>query len=112
MLPSIVKRAPNSIRRGAKFQERGELSLRARATVIDEQVSRRSLRYSDAEVLLDEREREVNSGGYTAGGVDVSVLHVNLVAVHPDFGERAPQLSGRLPVSGRLAAIQQTCFGN
>jgi hypothetical protein len=76
MLPSIVKRAPNSIRRGAKFQERGELSLRACATVIDEEVSRRSLRYSDAEVLLDEREREVNSGGYTAGGVDVSVLHV------------------------------------
>jgi hypothetical protein len=88
-----------------------ELGLVARSAEEHDEVAGDGEGGVAADVLLDEREGEVDAGGDTGGGGDVSVADVDGVGGDLDRRVVAGQLGAVRPVGGRPAAVQEARLG-
>ena len=90
---------------------RAELRLVAGAAQEQHEVARDRERCVAAEVLLDERQREVHAGGHARGGPQRTVAHEDRLWIDEHVGMLALQLGRGRPVRRRAAAVEQPGAG-
>lgn len=59
------------------------------------------------EVVLDQREREVDPGGDAGGGPDVAVPHKDAVGIDADLREPPGEMVGAVPVRRRAPPVEE-----
>ena len=84
-----------------------ELRLVPRASQEEHQPAGDGERGLVAEVVLDEREREVDARGDSGGGEDVAVTNEDRVGFDPNSRMTARECLARGPVSGRAPAVEE-----
>lgn len=95
--------------RAADLEEGGELRLPARPALVDDELLRDAADDGGPEVVLDQREREVDPRGDAGGGPDVAVPHVDAVGVDADLRIAAAETVGAVPVRGRAPSVEEPC---
>ena len=88
-------------------QAGAELRLTARTPDEQHQLAGHRQRNGWAEILLDQREGQVDPGGHPGRGVDVAVPDEDRVGLDLDRGIAAAQRGAGRPVRGRAAAVEQ-----
>ena len=81
-------------------QQREELSLPAGSPQVHDQLAGDLGADMTAMIIGHQGEGEVDTGGDTGGGPDVSVADVDGIGVHADFGVRPSQQLALRPVGG------------
>src|SRR5262245_46946285 len=76
-----------------------------------DQFARDRLRDLAAAILLDPREREVESRRDAGRGVDVSVFNPDRIRFDSNFGVAVCQFAAEFPMSGGALTVQQAGFG-
>jgi hypothetical protein len=74
----------------------------------DDKVARHGQRHGAAEVLFDERQRQVDAGGHPGRGPDRAVAHEDRIGLDPDRGEASGKLGADRPMGRRPSAVQHT----
>ena len=96
---------------GLRAQGLGVLGLAARAAQVHHQVTRDAHRGRVAEVVLDQREREVDAGRHARRGVVAAGLDEQRVGVEADGRVGARHLGRVLPVRRGATAVEQAARG-
>ncbi|MNN07134.1 hypothetical protein D3C81_1199520 [compost metagenome] len=84
-----------------------ELRLPARPLEEHHQLARHPQRDHAAEILLDQRQRQVQPRGHAGGRVHVAILDVDAVRLYLDARKHVRQAVGGVPVRGDAASVQQ-----
>jgi hypothetical protein len=79
----------------------------ARAAVIDDEMLRRALGDRLAEILGDERQREIDAGGDAGRGPHIAVADKDAVGFDTDLRIGARQFAGARPMGGGAAPVEQ-----
>ena len=93
------------------FEQRRELRLPARPTVIDHELLRGALGDGLAQILGDERQRQVDSGGDAGRGPHRAVADEDAVGLDADLRIGAGELGGAPPMGGGATTIEQSGRG-
>src|SRR5260370_37926600 len=83
-----------------------ELGLTTRAPNEQDEVAGHLKGRAWTEILLDERQREIDSGGDAGRGVDIAVAHEDRVRIDLDRRVSAGEGVARGPVRRRAAAVE------
>ena len=90
-----------------RLEQRRELRLPAGPAVIDHELLRGTLGDRLAEILGDQRQREIDAGGDAGRGPDRAVADENAVGLDADAGDRRGRTRRRGPMRGRAPAVEQ-----
>ena len=93
--------------RGLRLQRLAELRLLGAAQHRQRERAGDLHRHRMAEVVFDQRERELDAGGHAGRGPDRAVVHVDALALHAHLRPQRLQLVAAAPVRGGLAAVEQ-----
>ena len=84
----------------------GILRLRPSAQAVHDHLAPDGQRGAGAEIVADQRQREIDPGADAARGEAGPILDIDTVSLQPDSREAALGVSEESPVGGRLAAIE------
>src|SRR4051812_8109297 len=90
-----------------ELQRLGILLLPSRALQVDDHLTRGGKRRLRTEVFFDERQREIDPGGDTGGGVEVAILDEERVCINPQLRKSLGYVRGEAPMRRDAAAIEQ-----
>src|SRR5580704_7163675 len=91
MAPSIGKYGLNTVGFRFEFEEGGELRLTAGTTMVEHKLACDNARRFEAEVLLDQRKREVDAGSHAGRSPHRSVSDEDSVFFDPHIGIAGPK---------------------
>ena len=100
----LAQRGP--VRDGARELD-AELRLPTGPPQEQHELARDVARELAAEVVLEQREREVHARGDARGGRDPPVAHVDAIGLDPHAREQPRERGAAAPVRGRAAAVEQ-----
>ena len=95
----------------AHIEQRRELGLAARPALVDHQLLGCLLGDRAAQVVLDQRQRQVDAGGDAGRGPDLPLAHEDPIGLHPDPRIAPSEVVGAAPMRRRPLAVQQARFG-
>ena len=111
MLAHPVDQVGEAARLPTDVEASRELRLSARPTLVDDQLLRRMTGDVGAEIVLDQRECEVDAGGNTRRRPHIAVAHEDAVEVERDAGIEAREEGGAGPMRRGAPPIQQSRLG-
>jgi hypothetical protein len=88
-----------------------ELHLAARSLEEHDELGGNLHRRVPAQILLDKRQSEIETGGDARGSADRSIADIERIGLNPDFGKRRRELIGDRPMSGDMASVQEASGG-
>src|SRR6185312_3446301 len=89
------------------FHQGGILRLPTMPSLMHHQLLRRASRDGGAEVVLDQRQRQVDPRGNARRGPQLAVPHEHPVGIQAHFRVAQPEAFGRVPVRGGAPAVEQ-----
>ena len=93
-------------RRDLKLKRLGKLTLSAGTLEVNDQLSRDGERRARTLVLLDERQRQVDSRGHSSRRVILAVANEECVRVHSQRRKLALEVLGRSPMRCHAATVE------
>jgi hypothetical protein len=94
------------VRLSLKPQRLGVLLLPAGPLQINDQLAGYSQRGGWSQIFLDQRQREIDPGGYSSGSVKLPVLQKNGIRLNLQLRKMPYQMVGEPPVSRHAPAIE------
>ncbi len=107
----VGQRRLDAIRLRVEFGQHRELRLPSRAAMVDHELLRHGTGHLDPEVVLDERQREVDAGRHAGGGPHRAVANEDAVFLDADRRKTALQFARPQPVGRRPPAVQDSRVG-
>src|SRR5207237_1321345 len=85
-----------------------ELGLATRPTLVDDEMLRGVARHVGAEIVLDQREREIDAGRDAGGRPDRAVADEDAIGIEPHLRVPDAEMIRAVPVRGGAAAVESS----
>lgn len=92
----------------AKLGQSGKLRLPARAAVVDDHLLRHAPRDGLAQIIGDERQRQIDPRADPRGGPDLAITYMDAIGFDPDVRKLALELFGAAPMGRGPTPVEQT----